>query len=585
MSRLLRSLALPKSDSSLAARQGAATTVSDGSLVAFELPDLVNAEPMLRMDVTAVKQALVFAFASGESSGAFEELVSVAPVAESLWDPSSFANDVFLSDFVSGCMGVSIEGKAYAIDKTYLTRLISRPPADVAHTEFRQTIFAELMADSELLSALERLYVKLGHFRRLLGSSRMGQRIEIYRRRIDVLKLLKSIIHDMCQGFEKARSGLSRLHRLGLAMRECAAYRQLYELLDYEDHLSTVDLRVRVGSDGYIRGFEILRVRDNTENRFYNSPIGRLLARLLLLVRGYRFSQSELLARLVDEVFYAFDDFCVHFFMLIGDMEFYLAGLNFRDLSAKRGLKVCLPEFVARKPGGQRKIGNLFNPLLFAQGIRPVPCDITSNGSDAMVIVTGPNSGGKTRLLQALAFVQMLGQAGLFVPAESAELRVVPGMFVSLIEEVSAAQREGQLGMELLRIRRLFDRLRPGCLVIIDELCSGTNPSEGEEIFRLVIGLLAMLRPQAYITTHFLQFASRLEAECPVQDLAFLQVELDQQQQPTYAFVPGVARTSLAQRTAERLGVTREALLELIRKNASNHTSSTERDQQAEEQA
>lgn len=119
--------------------------------------------------------------------------------------------------------------------------------------------------------------------------------------------------------------------------------------------------------------------------------------------------------------------------------------------------------------------------------------------------------------------------------------------------------------MELLRIRDLFERLEVGGLVVVDELCSGTNPSEGEEIFELVMGLLAELRARAFVTTHFLRFASRLEAERPVPGLAFLQVALDANDAPTYRFEPGVAKTSLARQTAERLGVTREEIGALIR--------------------
>jgi DNA mismatch repair protein MutS2 len=166
--------------------------------------------------------------------------------------------------------------------------------------------------------------------------------------------------------------------------------------------------------------------------------------------------------------------------------------------------------------------------------------------------------------VQALALTQVLGQAGWFVPAKRAVLQARHGLFVSLSHEASSDQREGRLGTELLRIRRMFEQLRFGSLVILDELCSGTNPSEGEEIFELVVSLLAELEPQAFITTHFLQFASRLEQERPVARLEFLQVELDAHENPTYGFVPGVATTSLAERTAERLGVTREALQELV---------------------
>jgi DNA mismatch repair protein MutS2 len=136
-----------------------------------------------------------------------------------------------------------------------------------------------------------------------------------------------------------------------------------------------------------------------------------------------------------------------------------------------------------------------------------------------------------------------------------------------LIEEAKADQAEGRLGTELLRIRRLFERLPPGALVLLDELCSGTNPSEGEQIFELVVTMLNQLKPQAFITTHFLAFASSLEKSRRIPGLSFLQVELDSERRPTYQFAPGVARSSLAGDTAERLGVTGEQLLLLIEQN------------------
>jgi DNA mismatch repair protein MutS2 len=118
-----------------------------------------------------------------------------------------------------------------------------------------------------------------------------------------------------------------------------------------------------------------------------------------------------------------------------------------------------------------------------------------------------------------------------------------------------------------VRIRDLFERLPPGAMVILDELCSGTNPSEGEEIFELVVQMLAKLSPQAFITTHFLAFAARLERERTIEELRFLQVELGPEQRPTYQFAPGVAHTSLAGHAAARLGVTRDQLLSLIDRN------------------
>jgi DNA mismatch repair protein MutS2 len=102
---------------------------------------------------------------------------------------------------------------------------------------------------------------------------------------------------------------------------------------------------------------------------------------------------------------------------------------------------------------------------------------------------------------------------------------------------------------------------------LLDELCSGTNPSEGEQIFELVVTMMAQLEPQAFISTHFLAFAERLRQGKKIPNLAFIQVELDEQRRPTYQFVPGVASSSLAAHTAERLGVTGEQLSALIQQN------------------
>src|SRR5262249_24821147 len=113
----------------------------------------------------------------------------------------------------------------------------------------------------------------------------------------------------------------------------------------------------------------------------------------------------------------------------------------------------------------------------------------------------------------------------------------------------------------------LFETVPLGGMVLLDELCSGTNPSEGEELFQLVLGLLAELEPQAFVSTHFLGLAEGLARGSTPLPLAFLQVELDPGELPTYRFGPGVARTSLAHRTAQRLGVTRDDLLVLLNRS------------------
>jgi DNA mismatch repair protein MutS2 len=221
-------------------------------------------------------------------------------------------------------------------------------------------------------------------------------------------------------------------------------------------------------------------------------------------------------------------------------------------------MQTSFAEFVA--DGEPEAVSALFNPLLFSLGIHPVSCDLALPTQRTATLITGPNSGGKTRLLQALGILQLCAQAGMPVPAASARIRFVPGIFASLTQPGGAEQVEGRLGTELMRIRMLFERAELGSLLLIDELCSGTSPSEGEELFRMVLELLADLRPKAFVSTHFLAVAAELMSQPQGLHLSFLQVELDQNERPTHRFVPGVAATSLARRTAQRLGVTRDEL-------------------------
>jgi DNA mismatch repair protein MutS2 len=528
-------------------------------------PDLLNPVPTVRVDRAALRQALTFAFASGVSGGAFTEALDGARV-EPTWDPALFAKDVFLRELVSRSFKVIVDGHDYVVSERYLTRLLAAPPTEAPVVHFRQAILRELSESAELRTQFERLYALLCRFRGALEGA-AGSKWDASRRQLDILALAKAIFDHLASSFEVASSGLARLRELGLAVGASEPYRALRDLLDYDEHLATLTVKIRVGADGRVRGFDILSLQENSDNPFVSSPARRVLAKVELFARGYRFGEDEVMGRLLDAVFEGIEDEIAKLPQLVGDMELYLGALGFRDRALAAGLEASLPELVDADDGERELIG-LFNPLLLAHGIAAVPCDLSSDRYDTTTIITGPNSGGKTRLLQSLGMAQLLAQAGLFVPARRARLALVPALVMSLNEEARADQSEGRLGMELLRIRALFERLPPRAMVVLDELCSGTNPSEGEEIFELVVTLLAELRPQAWITTHFLTFAARLEREGHIRALRFLQVELDPSQRPTYQFTSGVATTSLAEHAARRLGVTREQLLDLVQDSA-----------------
>ncbi len=530
------------------------------------IPDLLHPTPMRRIDAEQTKLAIALAFAAGVSGGVFSEALDRATIAPSTWEPASFANDLFLQQFVALCFKVRIDGQERALSTKHLVKILGRPPSDPAVVLHRRAVLAELESSPALRAELERLYTMLCRFRGLLeGATGTNAKWDANRRQLDLLTLAKEIIDCTAEGFLAARSGLSRLAAFGRRVHAGEPYRSLADLLRYDERLATLSLKVSVGADGRIRGFDILSVQEDERNPFVVSPWRRWLGKLELFVRGFKFSDGEVMARLIDAVFDGLQDELVPLVQLLGDLEFYLGALGLYDLAKAAGLPMSLPSLVsANEP---RALRGLFNPLLLVHGIKPVPCDITTDRHATTVLVTGPNSGGKTRLLQSLGLAQLLAQSGLFVPAREGSLALSPGLVMSLIEETKSDQAEGRLGTELVRIRDLFEKLPPGAMVILDELCSGTNPSEGEEIFELVVRMLTRLAPQAFITTHFLAFAARLERERSIEDLRFLQVELGPEQRPTYQFAPGVATTSLAGHAAARLGVTRDELLSLIDRN------------------
>jgi DNA mismatch repair protein MutS2 len=530
-------------------------------------PDLLHPEGRLWLDANELRQVITFAFASGVGSDAFERALAKTAAAPSSLLPEAFAKDLFVEDFVARCLPFRAGPRPNKLRQRALVALLTQPPAEVATVALRHAALDELVQKPAYRAGLEQALTALAElFGQLESVPRTKDPSNTYRR-VEILRSLRQAFDAVADAVPGATSALGRLTDFGRALRESEGYRHLVELLDHESHLATVDVRLRLARDGHVRAFEILRATENTSNRFYGGPLRRFFMRLRLMLRGYRVGQDELLGRLLQTVFDGIEEPLIVLFQVRRDIEFYLAALALRDFAASKGLPVCLPKLSHVTSPNEHlpasRFESLYNPLLLLEDAPPRPTDL-SLGGHSQLIVTGPNSGGKTRLLQAVGFAQLLAQAGFFVPAKSAELAQRPGLFVSVVHEATADAREGRLGTELMRIRTLFERLRWGSLVIVDELCSGTNPSEAEEIFRLVLSELSELEPQTVVTTHFLHFAAGLAEERSLPDLEFLQVELDATQTPTFGFVPGVATTSLARKTAERLGVTREALKGLV---------------------
>jgi DNA mismatch repair protein MutS2 len=534
----------------------------------LQIPDLLHAEPRLGIDYTALAEILGMAFLGREMGTQLHDVLASASFPSNSWRPEFFAEDLFIRRLVRDCLRLEIAGRFYPVHQEFLFRALVHTPTDTDTVRFRQGVLEELGRDQLLRDNTYRLYRDLFDLMSLMKTPGYGGQLDVAAFHLDILKQARIVIDTMAEGFGTATSGLRRLHESGHAIQSSGEYATLQDLLDYESGMARMSLDVTIGGDGRIRNFSIRNIQESAENRFHHPPFARLMARWQLALRGYAIGQRELMSRLVHEVFRQLSPALVPLVQLIGHLELYLTARDFKQRLEGLGMPVCPANVGAPGP---LELERLFNPLLMSRepthDQTPVPCDLATSNDEPVVLITGPNSGGKTRLLQAIGIAQLLGQSGLYVPARSARLPLLNGLFVSLIEEEGAQQTEGRLGRELLRIRALFEELGERSMVILDELCSGTNPSEGVEVFTLVLRLLREVRPTAFVTTHFLDFARGLQDHPVIPGLEFLQVEVDQELQSTYQFVPGVAKTSLASLTAQRLGVTFERLARSIRRS------------------
>jgi DNA mismatch repair protein MutS2 len=118
------------------------------------VPDLLHPAAALRIDVEHTKLAVALAFAAGVSGGVFSEALDKAAVAPSTWQPESFANDLFLQQFVALCFKVRINGHDLALSSNHLVKLLGNPPSDPAIVVHRRLIFAEIEMSPDIRALL-----------------------------------------------------------------------------------------------------------------------------------------------------------------------------------------------------------------------------------------------------------------------------------------------------------------------------------------------------------------------------------------------------------------------------------------------
>jgi DNA mismatch repair protein MutS2 len=212
-----------------------------------------------------------------------------------------------------------------------------------------------------------------------------------------------------------------------------------------------------------------------------------------------------------------------------------------------------------RDPADAFQIVGGRHPLLLAQGDRVVPFDLSLNEGERTFLISGPNTGGKTVLIKAIALLSLCLQAGIPpTVGEGSGIAIYDEIYADIGDEQSIAASLSTFSAHVRNLREILSGATDRALVIIDELGSGTDPVEGAALGGAVLESLTARGARTVATTHLgaLKQLAVQDAGVVNGSLQFDAVELA----PTYHLIKGIPGQSYGLSIARRLGVPADVL-------------------------
>ncbi len=239
-------------------------------------------------------------------------------------------------------------------------------------------------------------------------------------------------------------------------------------------------------------------------------------------------------------------------------LEEIIAEIDSLEARAVFGERIsgALPEVV---PEGEIRLLNAAHPLLLLSGRKVVRNDFHFPLERPIVIISGPNLGGKTVALKTVGLLCLMTQAAIPIPASpDSTLPVFEEILVDIGDEQDLSQDESTFSAHIRRLREILDSAGPRKLFLIDEIGRGTDPAEGAALGMAVLERLIGTGARVLATTHY-EVLKAFSFSRP--EILPVSVSFDEETgEPTYRLAYGVSGLSRGLSLAKRLGLPEEII-------------------------